>query len=192
MKLILAQGNPEAKYDNTRHNIGFRIIDEFAKSRDLTWSDKSKFNVLIAETTIDGEKVILVKPTTYYNETGQSARKLIDFYNLEPITDLLVIHDELALPFGTIRTRKQGSDAGNNGIKSINNHVGDEYHRIRIGIANDLRERVGDADFVLNKFTEDEDEALIKLQPEIFGFISNFIDGHLSHETKSFPKHPVV
>lgn len=190
MKLILAQGNPEATYDNTRHNIGFRIIDEFAKSHGLTWSNKSKFNAHIAETTVDGEKVMLAKPTTYYNETGQSARKLIDFYNLDPATDLLVIHDELALPFGTIRTRKQGSDAGNNGIKSLNSHVGDEYHRIRIGIANDLRDTIGDADFVLNKFTKGEDETLTKLTTELFDFIVDFIKGNLSHETKSLPTRP--
>lgn len=160
MKLILAQGNPESKYSDTRHNVGFRIIDEFAKSLDLTWSEKSKFAALIAETTIDGEKVILAKPTTYYNETGQSARKLVDFYSIMPEHDLLVIHDDLALPFGTIRTRKQGSDAGNNGIKSLNSHIGPEYHRIRIGISNDLRERVGDVDFVLGRFSKEEADKL--------------------------------
>jgi PTH1 family peptidyl-tRNA hydrolase len=156
MKLILAQGNPESRYDNTRHNVGFAVIDAFADSLDLKWTEKSKFSAFIAETTIDGEKVILAKPTTYYNETGQSARKLIDFYSILPEHDVLVIHDDLALPFGTIRTRKQGSDAGNNGIKSLNNHIGPEYHRIRIGIANDLRERIGDIDFVLAKFSKDE------------------------------------
>jgi len=185
MKLIFAQGNPETKYDNTRHNVGFAVIDEFAKSLDLKWAEKSKFAALIAETTIDGEKVILAKPTTYYNETGQSARKLIDFYSIMPEHDLLVIHDDLALPFGTIRTRKQGSDAGNNGIKSLNNHIGEEYHRIRIGIANEYREQMGDMDFVLGKFSQDEVADLAKQIPEIFGFISDFIAGNLAHETKT-------
>ncbi|MDB5167505.1 MAG: pth, peptidyl-tRNA hydrolase [Candidatus Saccharibacteria bacterium] len=185
MKIILAQGNPESKYDNTRHNVGFAVIDEFAESHNLQWSEKSKFSALIAETTIDDEKVILVKPTTYYNETGQSARRLIDFYSVMPAHDLLVIHDDLALPFGTIRTRGQGSDAGNNGVKSLNNHIGPDYHRIRIGIANDLRERMGDMDFVLGKFSRDESEALDKLMPEIFGFIADFIEGTLAHETKT-------
>ena len=99
MKLIFAQGNPETKYDQTRHNVGFRVIDAFADTHDLKWTEKTKFNALIAEMTIDGEKIILAKPTTYYNETGQSARKLIDFYSILPEHDLLVIHDDLALPF---------------------------------------------------------------------------------------------
>jgi len=185
MKLIFAQGNPESKFDTTRHNVGFMVIDEFAQSHSLNWTEKSKFSALIAETTIDGEKVILVKPTTYYNETGQSARRMIDFYSVMAAHDLLVIHDDLALPFGTIRIRAQGSDAGNNGIKSLNSHIGPDYHRIRIGIANDLRERMGDMDFVLSKFSKDESEALTKLMPEIFGFISDFIDGTLAHETKT-------
>lgn len=184
MKLIFAQGNPETKYDNTRHNVGFMVIDEFADSLDLKWTEKSKFATMIAETTIDGEKVILAKPLTYYNETGQSARKLIDFYSIMPAHDVLVIHDDLALPFGTIRTRKQGSDAGNNGIKSLNNHIGEEYHRIRIGIANEYREQMGDMDFVLGKFSKDETDAFTALTPEIFAFISDFIKGDLEHETK--------
>jgi PTH1 family peptidyl-tRNA hydrolase len=175
MKLILAQGNPEPKYSNTRHNIGFIVIDEFAKSLDLTWSEKPKFAALIAETTIDGEKVILAKPTTYYNETGQSARKLVDFYSIMPEHDLLVIHDDLALPFGTIRTRKQGSDAGNNGIKSLNSHIGPEYHRIRIGVSNDLRERVGDVDFVLAKLNKDEsDQLYTSVLPKAIEYIRDF------------------
>jgi PTH1 family peptidyl-tRNA hydrolase len=152
MKVILGQGNPDAKYDRTRHNVGFAVIDQFARNHDLTWSEKSKFHALVAEATVDGEKVILAKPTTYYKETGVSARKLIDFYSLDPANDLLVVHDDLALPLGTIRTRKQGSDAGNNGIKSLNSHLGPDYHRVRIGIWSDLRDRMYDAVFVLSKF----------------------------------------
>ncbi|CAN5390804.1 aminoacyl-tRNA hydrolase [soil metagenome] len=185
MKLIIAQGNPEAKYSNTRHNVGFVVVDQFAKSRDLTWTNKSKFAALTAEITIDGEKVILAKPTTYYNETGQSARKLVDFYDLDPETDVLVIHDELALPIGTIRTRKQGSDAGNNGIKSLNSHIGPDYHRIRIGVSNEFREKTGDVDFVLSKFTKEECDTISILLPEISKFILNFIKDELAHETKT-------
>jgi PTH1 family peptidyl-tRNA hydrolase len=185
MKIILAQGNPESRYDRTRHNVGFAIINAFAVSRDLSWSNKSKFHAHIAETTIDGEKVILAKPTTNYNETGKSARALVDFYNLDPTTDILVIHDELALPIGTVRTRKQGSDAGNNGIKSLNSHIGQEYHRIRIGVESGTRDRQSDVDFVLGKLTKTESEILENLVPDIFGYIVNFIHSQLPHETKS-------
>lgn len=180
MKLIFAQGNSEAKYDNTRHNIGFRVLDEFASSLNLQWSNKTKFDAHIAETTIGSEKVILAKPTTYYNETGQSARKIVDFYTLDSATDVLVIHDELALPIGTVRTRKQGSDAGNNGVKSLNNHLGQDYHRIRIGISNDLRDRTDDAEFVLSKFTVDEKTQLNEtIIPQTTELINQFLQGTL-------------
>lgn len=186
MKLILAQGNPESKYDNTRHNVGFAVIDAFAESLQLRWTDKSKFNAMIAETTIDDEKIILAKPTTYYNETGQSARKIIDFYSILPEHDVLVVHDDLALPFGTLRTRTQGSDAGNNGIKSLNSHIGLDYHRIRIGIANDLREKITDADFVLSRFTKDESDTF---RASIIPKAIECIDAFVAHSLDSTSHH---
>lgn len=178
MKLIFAQGNYDTKYDRTRHNVGFSLLDAFATSIGLIWSEKSKFNARVAETTIGTEKVLLVKPTTYYNETGVSARNIVDFYQLDPATDLLVVHDDLALPFGTIRTRKQGSDAGNNGIKSLNNHLGPDYHRIRIGIWNELRDRMNDADFVLSRFNKDESEKIKSdIAPHVIALIEQFCEG---------------
>jgi PTH1 family peptidyl-tRNA hydrolase len=180
MKVIFAQGNPESKYNGTRHNVGFFLIDSFAKSHDVTWSDKSKFDALIGGTSIHDEKVLLVKPTTFYNDTGISARKLVDFYNLDPSTDFLVIHDDLALPLGTIRTRKQGSDAGNNGIKSLNDHLGPDYHRIRIGTWNELRDKIDDVNFVLGKFSREEVELLeSKVAPHIEKLIEQFASGSL-------------
>lgn len=183
MKLILAQGNPESAYDNSRHNVGFAVIDAFADTLNLKWNEKSKFNALITETISNGEKVILAKPLTYYNETGQSARKIIDFYSILPEHDVLVIHDDLALPFGTIRTRKQGSDAGNNGIKSLNSHIGPDYHRIRIGITNDLRERMGDSDFVLGRFSKAETDALEHIADEAIDCIKRFLHDELDNHS---------
>lgn len=156
MKLIFAQGNPGPEYISSRHNVGFLVIDKLADKINSVWIDKPKFHALIAETTISGEKVLLVKPTSFYNETGVSARKLIDFYKLDPSSDLLVVHDDLALPFGTIRVREQGSDAGNRGVKSINTHLDENYARIRIGTYNELREKMDDSSFVLGKFSGDE------------------------------------
>ncbi|MBC7868814.1 aminoacyl-tRNA hydrolase [Candidatus Saccharibacteria bacterium] len=180
MKLILSQGNPGIKYSRTRHNVGFYIIDQFAAGHNLVWSEKSKFNALMAETVIEDEKILLVKPTTYYNETGISARKLIDFYTLDLKKDLLVIHDDLALPFGAIRTRKQGSDAGNNGVKSLNNHLGPDYHRIRIGINSELRDRMDDAEFVLSRFNKEESEQLdATVLPYVINHIEQFCQGSL-------------
>ena len=185
MKIIFAQGNPGTEYSHTRHNVGFYILDQLAKQHHLTWTDKAKFNSLITEVVINDEKVILVKPTTFYNETGISARKLIDFYSLNTATDILVIHDDLALPFGTIRIRGQGSDAGNNGIKSLNSHLGPDYHRIRVGIWNERRDLMNDADFVLSRFSKEESKKIDDLVvPHVIERIEKFCQetlGSTSH-----------
>lgn len=181
MKLIFAQGNPESEYPLSRHNIGFLILNTLATMYGAKWADKTKFNALVAELMIGDEKVVLAKPNTYYNETGVSARKLIDFYKLDPATDLLVVHDDLSLPFGTIRIRKQGSDAGNNGIKSINSHIDTNYTRIKVGISND-EERTDDATFVLAKFNNSELTKLIeKIIPQTTKLVIQFVDGTLEH-----------
>jgi PTH1 family peptidyl-tRNA hydrolase len=179
MKIIFAQGNPGSEFAFTRHNIGFYMIDRLAESQSAAFTPKPKFHAEIAEISMNGEKALLVKPTTYYNETGRAARALVDFYKLNPVSDLLVIHDDLALPFGVIRTRPSGSDAGNNGIKSLNAHLGEHYGRIRIGIYNDLRDRIPDADFVLAKFTGEETMQLPALLDATKGFAAAFMNGEL-------------
>jgi PTH1 family peptidyl-tRNA hydrolase len=175
MKIILAQGNPGIEYTNTRHNVGFTLINAIADTHNSSFLAKPRFMAEIAEFNADGEKVLLVKPTTFYNETGQTARSLVDFYKCDPHTDLLVIHDDLALPFGTIRTREKGSDAGNNGIKSINNHLGPNYARLRIGIYNDDREKMNDTTFVLSRFPKDEVEQLPVLYEKVQTIVNEFI-----------------
>lgn len=181
MKLILGQGNPESKYDGTRHNTGFAALDHYAREKGSSFQAKPKFDADIAELSVDGEKVLLVKPTTFYNETGKSARALSDFYKLET-SDILVIHDELALPFGTLRTREKGSSAGNNGIKSLNAHLGEEYVRIRVGIWNEIADKQGAFDFVLARYSAEESEKLKKdILPKIDELIDDFIaDKHSS------------
>jgi PTH1 family peptidyl-tRNA hydrolase len=180
MKIIFAQGNLEPDYSKTRHNIGFEILNTLAAKNNLTWVKKPKFNAETTELSIDGEKTILVKPTTYYNETGTSIRKIIDFYKIDIVKDLLVIHDDLALDFGIIRIREQGSDAGNNGIKSINSHLDDKYTRIRIGISNELRPQIDDAQFVTSKFNQPEHQKLEKdIIPQVIESIHDFCKGNL-------------
>ena len=176
MKLILAQGNPGSQYSSTRHNVGFAALDHFATKNDLKFQAKPKFLADIAEFTHDDNKVLLVKPSTFYNETGQCARALIDFYKLDPTSDILVVHDDLALPFGTLRTREKGSDAGNNGIKSLNAHIGPQYARLRIGIYNDLRDRMNDVDFVLGRFSKDEEAALVDVFEKTDSIITDFLN----------------
>lgn len=178
MKVIFAQGNPGDKYTRTRHNIGQVILDAFAAEHDATWKVNDKFTARIAEVTLHGEKALLVFPLTYYNETGISARRIIDFYKLDPSEDFLVIHDDLALPLGTIRTKARGSDAGNNGIKSLNAHLGEHYHRMRVGIWNDERHHGNDVDFVLGTFSQAEADTITgTIIPHALPLITSFITG---------------
>lgn len=182
MKLIIAQGNPEPEYALSRHNVGFLVLNTIANMHSAKWANKEKFNAFVAEVNVDGEKVILAKPTTYYNETGISARKLADFYKLDTEADLLVIHDDLSLPFGTIRIRKQGGDAGNNGIKSINNHIEHSYTRIKIGIDSEAKGQIDDSAFVLAKFTNSELAVLIeKIIPHATKLVAQFCNNTLEH-----------
>ena len=176
MKVILALGNPGEKYAYTRHNAGFLIIDQLAAGQNAQFSNKPKFFSDIAELNMSGEKILLVKPTTYYNEVGISARALLDFYKLT-LDDVLIIHDDTALDFGKIRVRRGGESAGNNGLKSLHRHVGSDFWHIRIGTDNLLRRQIGDVDFVLSKFNADERTILRDWTiPEAIKLISTFLD----------------
>lgn len=181
MKIIFAQGNPEPHYEKTRHNTGFMVLNALAEESSAKWVTKTKLQAHVAEISIDGNKTLLIKPTTFYNDSGMSARALVDFYKLDTASDLMVLHDDLALPFGTIRIRKKGSDAGNNGIKSLNSHIGPDYTRMRIGIWNEKRDLVDDADFVLSKFTSIESK---KMRDDIIPYsirlIEQFVAGNLT------------
>jgi aminoacyl-tRNA hydrolase len=191
MKVILALGNPGEKYVHTRHNAGFLVIDQLAAEQGAQFSNKPKFFAYIAElnsftvnsaasakphTTTPQKKVLLVKPTTYYNDVGISARALMDFYKLT-LDNVLVIHDDTALDFGKIRVRKGGRDAGSNGLKSLHTHIGADFWHIRIGTDNLLRRQIGDVDFVLSKFNADEQKILRNWTiPESIKLISTFLD----------------
>lgn len=175
MKVIFVQGNPGLQYAASRHNVGFMIADHLAKQWQVEFTKRSKLYADIAEKTINGEKVLLVKPTTFYNETGQSARAILDFYKLDPRSDFLAIYDDLALPLGIIRTRLKGSDAGNNGVKSLNAHLGDEYARIRIGIFNEEKNQIPMVNFVLGMFDAHEKNALDAISEQAERFVSDFI-----------------
>lgn len=174
MKLIVGLGNPEKKYEKTRHNVGFAVLDAYAEREKTDWQEKVKFKALVAELPT-AEKTLLVKPTTYYNLVGESVRALADFYKIAP-ENILIIHDDHALPFGSLRTREQGSDAGNNGIKSINTHVGSSTKRLRVGTNSEHRGNKSDSDFVLSAFSAKEKKELPRLQEKIAEIIDDFID----------------
>lgn len=174
MKLVVGLGNPETKYNSTRHNVGFSMLDIFADEIGAKWQHKDKFKAFVAE--LPDKSALLIKPTTYYNLVGESVQSLASFYKITP-ENILVVHDELALPFGTIRTREKGSDAGNNGMKSINQHLGDTTKRLRIGTKNKLSEYMDSADFVLSKFTPAERKTVLKsIYPHAKIYIENFLD----------------
>jgi peptidyl-tRNA hydrolase, PTH1 family len=186
MKVIFAQGNPGDRYTVTRHNVGFIVLDHFAQATSASWKTSDKFNATLAELTLKGEKVLLVKPHSFYNETGQVARAIVDFYKLTPATDMLVVHDELALPFGTLRIREKGSPAGNNGIKSLNAHLGEDYWRLRIGVWNEQRTMMDDARFVLSNFSSDERSQLTRtIDEKIISILEKFIENTLQPTSHS-------
>lgn len=154
--LIVGLGNVGKEFTGTRHNSGFMAVDTYAKENKFpTWQEKTKFKAYISEDFMAGKKIVLAKPTTLYNLSGESVRALKDFYKLGN-KDIIVIHDELDLPFGTVKEKQGGGSAGSNGLKSIINHIGEDFKRIRIGIKNDLLEKVDAADFVLAKFSSTE------------------------------------
>ncbi len=137
MKMIAGLGNPGSEYARTKHNVGFMFLDALAEKLGAdNW--KTKYDALVAEARIGTEKVLLVKPLTYMNESGRAVGPLMSWYKLAP-EDLIVVHDDMDIPAGTIRIRRKGSAGGHNGMKSILYHVGDEnFPRLRIGIGRPL------------------------------------------------------
>lgn len=154
MFIIIGLGNPGKDYINTRHNVGFQVIDKIANDYNIN-TTKFKHKAFIGEGTIGGEKVMLVKPQTYMNLSGESVKEIISFYKYTA-DDIIVIYDDTSLPLSTAKIREKGSAGGHNGIKSITNHLGsDVFKRIKVGIGEkpsgwDL------ADYVLSKFSKDD------------------------------------
>lgn len=182
MKLIIGLGNPDPQYDSTRHNVGFWCLDRFATDHDLSWKRSDRFRAYLGELALDGQKVIVAKPMTYYNLVGESARSIIDFYKIAP-EDVLIIHDDLALPLGTIRTRLGGSDGGNNGLKSLHAHLGPDTYRIRIGVWADHHDQTDKVSVVLGKFSREEQALLEKQYGTIERLIEDFVKERLEVTT---------
>lgn len=133
MKLVIGLGNPGKKYDKTRHNIGFIALDYIAQHLGLSFN-KTKFNSVYAEGNIGSEKIVLIKPQTFMNLSGESVQPWVDYYNLTE-DDIVVIYDDMDLPVGKIRLRMKGGHGGHNGIKSIIQHLSTkEFNRIRVGV----------------------------------------------------------
>lgn len=154
MYIIVGLGNPTREYKETRHNAGFSVIDVLSGEWNIS-VDEKKHKALLGRGRVDGIKVVLAKPQTFMNLSGESVRAIIDFYKVEP-EQLIVVYDDISLPPGQLRIRKKGSAGGHNGIKSIISHLGTaEFPRVRVGIGEKPR-GMDLADYVLGHFSRDE------------------------------------
>lgn len=156
MYIIAGLGNPGAKYENTRHNMGFRVLDMLAEEYNIDIKE-NKHKGLIGKGTIDGNKVVLVKPQTFMNLSGECLRAVMDFYKETP-DHVIVIFDDISLDVGKIRVREKGSAGGHNGIKSIISHLGSEgFPRLKFGVGN-KPENMDLADYVLGRFSKEDND----------------------------------
>jgi PTH1 family peptidyl-tRNA hydrolase len=180
MKIIIGLGNPGKKYESTRHNIGFMVVDELARQYSLSWQEDKKNKAIIAK----GSDYILVKPQTFMNDSGQTTASLLRYYHLLPRTIfgtkkdsditavLTVIHDELDLPLGKYKMASNSSSAGHNGVQSIIDHLKTKnFQRVRFGISTDARKNIPGDKFVLQRFSDDEIKYIEKVIPEIISNI---------------------
>ena len=159
MYIIVGLGHPDKKYKNTRHNIGFDVIDAIAEKNDIVVGEK-KHKAVIGKGIVAGQKAVLVKPLTYMNLSGESVRSVIDFYKVDEKSELIVISDDVSLDMGQIRIRKRGSDGGHNGLKNIIMHLGhDAFIRVRMGVG-EKPPRMDLADYVLGHFSAKEREVM--------------------------------
>ena len=159
MRLIIGIGNPGSEYDRTRHNVGFEAIDRLARRIAPGEIARSRFQSVTLESTLTEDKVLLLKPTTFVNRTGQAVSEAVRFYKLKPEEDLLVLVDDTALPCGRIRVRESGGTGGHNGLKDISSHLGtDRWARVRIGI--DGPGNIPLSSYVLGRFRDDQKDAI--------------------------------
>ena len=183
MYIIAGLGNPSREYAHTRHNAGFDTIDILADKNNIS-IDTVKFKALIGKGMIGGEKVILVKPQTYMNLSGESLREVVDYFKVDPATDLIVIYDDIYLDPGNVRIRKKGSAGGHNGMKSIISRLGtDDFARVRVGVG-EKPKGYDLADYVLSHFSADDrdrmQDGMIKAVGAIEMILKGDIDGAMT------------
>ena len=183
--LVIGLGNPGGEYVNNRHNMGFMVLDEYQKTHGFSgWTSKKDLKCELATGQIGNTRVVLAKPTTFMNSSGEAVIKLQNFYKIYN-GETVVVHDELDIEFGTIRTRIAGGSAGHNGIKSLTAHLGEEYGRIRVGIGPKKPAQIDSADFVLQDFNKEQTKLLPKIINEACTFIDEATTGKLPEHTVS-------
>lgn len=172
MKLIVGLGNPGKEYEKTRHNAGFRFIDQYAKEKHLTFN-KEKFKGLYTEFNYNGEKIILLKPQKYMNLSGEVIKEYVNFFKIN-IEDILVIYDDLDTEKGKLKIKYKGSSGGHNGLKNIENHLKTkEYKRIKIGIGKDNNQ--DKVDYVIGKMPQEEYEMINSVNKKAENIIDDYL-----------------
>jgi peptidyl-tRNA hydrolase, PTH1 family len=186
--LLVGLGNPGPQYEMTRHNVGFMALDSFVHKAEQMedWIEKKDLKCLLSSGRIGENRVLALKPTTFMNLSGEAVQAAAHFYKVHP-ADIAVIHDELDVDFGQIRIRTGGSAAGHNGIKSVSQHLGEDYGRIRIGIGPKHPEQIKSEDYVLQKFSTEQQSQLPNLYREVNAILTEYLYGtELPHDTRSF------
>ncbi len=184
--LIIGLGNPGKEYKGTRHNIGFEILNEFAAKNEFPgWLGKRDIKAEVSVSNLGESRIVLCKPSTFMNDSGQAAQAVQRFYRVYN-QNTLVVYDELAIPFGQLRTRLGGSDAGHNGVKSLIEHLGDDFGRLRIGVGSEVSKKADATNFVLGKFTKPEQRLLPQVIKESNAMVTEYIfGGSLPHDTRT-------
>ena len=177
MQLIVGLGNPGKKYQYTRHNIGYMAIENIISAQ-LNYKIKNKFNSIIYEVIIDNNKIILVKPETYMNNSGDAVYQIANFYKINS-KDIFVLHDELDIPFGKIRIKIGGGNAGHNGLKSITNKIDNNYTRVRLGIGHPGKKEMVNG-HVMGNFSGPEKDNL----NQILNYLTNNVNEILNKKEK--------
>ena len=172
MKLIVGLGNPGSEYSNTRHNVGFSFIDYYLMKQGITDKWTSKFEGLLLQTSIYGQKVLFLKPQTFMNLSGDSVRKVMDYYKIA-VDELLVVSDDLDLSLGHFKLKHNGSCGGHNGLRDIETKIGTSgFKRLKIGISND--KSLDTKDYVLGKFSKEDRELLDQLFPDLCNVLNDY------------------
>lgn len=185
MVIIAGLGNPTREYENTRHNIGFMAIDALADKYNISVMD-CKHRALVGKGVIGGTKVVLVKPLTYMNLSGEAVRAVVDYYKVDAASELIVIYDDISLDVGQLRIRKKGSAGGHNGIKNIIANLGsDTFLRIKIGVGEKPR-GYDLADYVLGHFSKDEQEVMRESLENVDGAVNLMLSGEIDRAMNQY------
>ena len=191
MFIIVGLGNPTKEYEGTRHNVGFDVIDAIADKYNISVTEREK-RAFCGKGIIEGQKVILVKPQTYMNLSGESVRGIIDYYKVDTETELLVIFDDVSLDVGQLRIRKKGSAGGHNGIKNIIQHLGSNvFLRIKVGVGEKPKD-YDLADYVLGHFSKAEREVMEDGYQNAIEAVKMIVRGDIDEAMNTFNKKVAV